>query len=294
MKFNVNSLLGVTSLSLIALSSVKAAALPIMAETPAVALEKREINGLNNYNCHLTTAHPYPVILVHATLLTADSWKDVVPALVKEGYCPFALTYGKFGPFQQFGGMGPIEDSAQELATFAKDVMARLSVPKVDIIGHSQGGILGRYWVKHLDGAGKVNKLVGVSAINHGTTLSNIVTIAKAIGMFNSGQELSDKIAPSFYQMVNTSPFIAKLNRDGDTVPGVISSNIATKFDEVVTPWESCFQKKAGVTNQVLQNLCMVSFNEHLTMVNSKVVIRWILNQLDPSTAKTANCFSLL
>lgn len=69
--------------------------------------------------------------------------------------------------------------------------------------GHSQGGILGRYWIKYLGGKGKVNKTIGVSPINHGTTLSNIITVAKAFGVFTSGQATFDKIAPSFYQMGN-------------------------------------------------------------------------------------------
>ncbi|KAG0031270.1 hypothetical protein BGZ82_007058 [Podila clonocystis] len=284
MKFTLASILGVASVALLSFSPAQSASLPVVAEAPT--LEKREIKGLNNYACKLTKAHPHPVILIHATLLTLDSWKDFVPTLVAAGYCPFALTYGKYGAFQQFGGLASIEQSAQELASFAESVAGRPS--------HSQGGILGRYWVKFLGGKGKVNKIIGVSPINHGTTLSNIVTVAKASGVFTSGQATFDKIAPSFYQMVNTSPFIAKLNKGGDVVPGVITSNIATKFDEVVTPWSSCFSKEsAAVTNQVLQDLCLVSLNEHLTMVNSKVVLRWVINQLDPSAAKTASCLSM-
>ncbi|KAF9390200.1 hypothetical protein CPB97_009767 [Podila verticillata] len=299
MKFTLTSILSVASMALLSLSSVQSVALPIVSEAPA--LEKREIKDLNNYSCKLTKAHPRPVILVHATLLTLDSWKDFVPTLVDGGYCPFALTYGKYGAFKQFGGLAPIEKSAQELATFAEDIMARMKVSQVDlvdkfvleyngyILGHSQGGILGRNWVKYLGGKGKVHKMIGVSPINHGTTLSSIVTVAKAFGVFNSGQATFDKIAPSFYQMVNTSPFIAKLNQGSDVAPVVITSNIATNGNS----FESCFQKKAGVTNQLLQDLCMVSLNEHLTKVNSKVVLRWVMNQLDPATAETASCLPM-
>lgn len=90
MKFTLTSILSVASVAFLSLASVQSAALPIVSEAPA--LEKREIKGLNNYACKLTTAHPFPVILVHATLLTLDSWKDFVPTLVAAGYCPFALT----------------------------------------------------------------------------------------------------------------------------------------------------------------------------------------------------------
>lgn len=44
-------------------------------------------------------------------------------------------SYGKYGAFRQFGGLAPIEQSAQELATFAEDIMARMKVSQVDLVG---------------------------------------------------------------------------------------------------------------------------------------------------------------
>lgn len=46
--------------------------------------------------------------------------------------------YGKYGAFQQFGGMAPIEQSAQELATVAEDIMTRMKVSQVDLVGKSE------------------------------------------------------------------------------------------------------------------------------------------------------------
>jgi pimeloyl-ACP methyl ester carboxylesterase len=134
--------------------------------------------------------------------LTLSSWSDVAPVLIKRGYCVFALTYGvnKAVP-GGMGGLNSIESSAQELADFANNVLNKTNSTQVDIVGHSQGGILARYWIKYLGGEGKVYRHVGVSPINHGTTLSNIVTIAKAFGIFYDSQALFDKFAPSFYQM---------------------------------------------------------------------------------------------
>ncbi|KAF9956696.1 hypothetical protein BGZ70_009796 [Mortierella alpina] len=305
MKFTISSVLSATSAAvLLALSAVQAATLPTVdpvaagpspATMTAIAahLEKREVTGLNNYNCKLTVAHPRPLILVHATLLTLDSWKDFAPVLIKQGYCVFALTYGKYKQ-DTFGGLAPIEDSSQEFGNFVDNVLVKLNATQVDIVGHSQGGILARYWIKYQNGAGKVKRHVGISPINHGTTLSSIVTIAKALKLFDPSKPLLDAIAPSFMQMVDTSDFIKKLNAGGDTAEGVIHSNIATRFDEVVTPFETCFQDHPGVTNVLLQNYCLLSLNEHLTMVNSNVVLQFVLNQLDPSKAKTATCFSQL
>ncbi|KAI8597470.1 secreted lipase [Dissophora ornata] len=295
MKFAISSVLSTASAAiLVALSAIQVAALPLGANSPASGLQKRAISGINNYNCKLTAAHPRPVILVHATLLTVDSWSTFAPVLIKNGYCIFGLTYGLYPSIPGFGGMAPIEDSAQELATFADNVLAKMNVTQVDIVGHSQGGILARYWMKYLDGAGKVYRHVGVSPITHGTTLDSITTWLKAWGIFAPAQPVFDAIAPSFYEMVSNSTFMTKLNTGGDTAPGVIFSNIATKYDEVVTPYATCFQNDTGITNVLLQDLCALSLNEHLTMVNSLVVLQFVLNQLDPSNAKTANCLSLL
>ncbi|KAI1309517.1 hypothetical protein EDD11_004066 [Mortierella claussenii] len=295
----------VVATAFLALSFTHGAAIPPVTELPpgrraaslpphATSLQKREIAGLNNFDCKLTPAHPRPLLLVHATLLTLDSWWTFAPILIKEGYCVFALTYGRFKNIPLFGGIAPVDQSAQEVATFADMVLQRMNVTQLDYVGHSQGGILGRYWMKYLGGAGKVNRMVGISPINHGTTLDGITTIAQALRIFNPAQPIFDSFAPSFYQMVNTSPFIAKLNEGGDIAKGVIHSNIATRYDEVVTPWNTCYQNEPGVTNVLLQDLCMFSINEHLTMINSKVVLRHVLNQLDPVNAKTANCLSAL
>ncbi|KAG0325095.1 hypothetical protein BGZ99_001061 [Dissophora globulifera] len=296
MKFTISSIVGAALLALSA--SLQVSALPTRAGAPAIAsdlvLQKRSTQGINNYACQLTAAHPRPVILVHATLLTVDSWSDVASVLINRGYCVFGLTYGKFGALTAFGGLAPIEQSAQELGTFADNVMAKMGVSQVDIVGHSQGGILARYWMKYLGGNGKVNRHVGVSPITHGTTLDSIATLAKALNLFTPSEPLFDAVAPSFFEMVVGSSFMNKLNAGGDVAPGVIHSNIATRLDEVVTPYQTCFENDAGVTNVVLQDLCAASLNEHLTMINSNVVIQFILNQLDPSTAQTANCLSLL
>lgn len=73
----------------------------------------------------------------------------------------------------------------------------------------------------------------------------------------------------------------------------MIHSNIATRYDEVVTPYQTCYQNDPGVTNTLVQDLCALSIPEHLLMIDSKVVLRWVLNQLDPVNAKTANCLSV-
>ncbi|KAF9970836.1 hypothetical protein BGZ73_006395 [Actinomortierella ambigua] len=276
--------------------SLAAAAAPVQDADLNVRhlLEKRAIDGLNDYNCKPSAKYPRPVVLVHSTLLTEDSWKDVAPVLIKRGMCVYALTYGRWKNLPGFGAVGDIRESGKELSAFVNNVLQKTNTTQVDLVGHSQGGILGRYWAKFLDGAGKIHTYVGVSPIQQGTDLSGIVTFGRLTGTFDGSKGMVDFFCPACYQMVYDSTFIKELNAGGDTIPGVKHYNIATKFDEVVTPWKRSFQNGSGASNTVLQDLCMVSINEHLTMVNSPVVIQFILNSLDPSNAKTANCLTIM
>ena len=66
------------------------------------------------------------------------SWNLVSPALKTAGYCVFALDLVR-------RGMAPIDQSADKLAAFIDEVRTRTGAPTVSIVGHSQGGMLGRY-----------------------------------------------------------------------------------------------------------------------------------------------------
>ncbi|KAG9063101.1 hypothetical protein KI688_004701 [Linnemannia hyalina] len=252
------------------------------------------VAGLNNWNCKPSAAHPRAIVLVHATLLTEESWHPLVaPALVKTGYCVYALTYGRQAGVPFFGAVNHLESSAREVGDFVNKVLAATNTTQVDMVGHSQGGVLGRYWMKYMDGAGKVYRMVGVSAITHGTLLSGIVLLGEITGLLKPAEPLVDSFCAGCYDMIRDSDFMKKLNAGGDTTPGVIHSYIATRYDEVITPYQSTFTLASGVTNTLVQDLCAVSVPEHLLMVGSKVVMRWILNQLDPPNAKSANCLSV-
>ncbi len=258
--------------------------------------------GANDWSCRPSAAHPYPVVLVHGTLENmAGNWYTLSSLLSDDGYCVFALNYGQeagrvvgFPGALPPGGTGHIAPSAGELAAFVERVLAATRAAKVDLVGHSQGGMMPRYYLKFLGGAEKVHSLVGLSPSNHGTTVDGVKSL---LALLPGGPEtgaLELACGPSCEEQFQGSAFLTNLNAGGDTVPGVSYTVIETSYDEVVTPYTSAFLAGPAVTNIELQQQCPLDASEHLATPFDHVALRDVLNALDPAHAKSPSCGPVL
>src|SRR5215210_1621588 len=193
-----------------------------------------------NVPCEPKAKHPYPVVLVHGTFENmAQNWGVLSPRLKEKGYCVFALNYGN-------NGLGRIGRSARELDVFVDKVLAYTGARKVSLVGHSQGGMMPRYWIKYLGGAPKVGDLVGIAPSNYATELGR--------DDFQDGIGITSP-CPACEQQQADSRFIRRLN-EGDDTPGPGSfTQIATDDDEIIIPYTRCFLKgKERTENITLQN----------------------------------------
>ncbi|MGW2598135.1 hypothetical protein [Streptomyces klenkii] len=135
----------------------------------------------------------------------------------------------------------------------------------------------------------KIKKVVQLGATNHGTTMSGIETLADMLHMLGPGEKVLGKAG---IQQYVKSDFIKELNAEGDTVPGIDYTVVATKYDEITTPWQSTFMTAgpgATVQNITLQEGCVVDFSAHLSMSYSPRAIGLVKRALDPS-APAAPC----
>ncbi|MEU9436943.1 alpha/beta fold hydrolase [Streptomyces sp. NPDC048252] len=249
-------------------------------------------SGWNDYRCKPSAAHPRPVVLVHGTFgNSVDNWLALAPYLTVRGYCVFSADYGQLPGVPFFNGLGPIDKSAAQLSTFVDKVLAATGAAEADLVGHSQGGMMPRYYLKFLGGAAKVNALVGIAPDNHGTTLSGL---ANLLPYFPGAEDLLSAATPGLADQVAGSAFLTKLNAGGDTVAGVRYTVIATKYDEVVTPWRTQYLSGSDVRNVLLQDLCPVDLSEHLAIgLFDRIAFHEVANALDPAHATTTTCASV-
>ncbi|MEW2300981.1 alpha/beta fold hydrolase [Streptomyces sp. NPDC006655] len=249
--------------------------------------------GWNDYSCHPSAAHPRPVILVHGTLgNSVDNWLSLAPYLEDRGYCVFSLDYGQLNGVPVFYGLGPIAASAQQLSAFVDKVLTATGAAKADLVGHSQGGLMPRYYLRFLGGAAKVNALVGLAPDNHGATLSGLTNL---LPYFPGASDLVNATTPGLADQIPGSAFLTQLNAGGDTVPGVHYTVIATKYDEVATPWQSQYLSGSGVTNVLLQDLCPLDLSEHVAIgLFDRIAFHEVANALDPAHATATTCASAL
>ncbi len=279
----------------LALSAGASAALPVLYSSAAAdAYAAAHVNGsppgANDWSCRPVAAHPYPVVLVHGTLENmAYDWYALSPLLRNAGYCVFTLNFGQEagrlvglpGALPP-GGTGDIPASAAQLAAFVDRVRAATGTARVDVVGHSQGGMMPRWYLRFLGGASKVHALIGLSPSNHGTTVDGLTALLDLIPGGGGRAGLAAVCGIACRQQLIGSPFITQLNAAGDTVPGVRYTVIETRYDQVVTPYTSAFLSGPGVVDIDLQGQCVLDGSEHLATPFDHIALRDVLNALDP------------
>lgn len=220
-------------------------------DTPGPALSVTDADLAKALGCSpggLAGAKVAPVLLVQGTGATAkDNWSwTYEPALTKLGipWCHVDLPDNATGDVQRNG----------EYVVAAIRAMHRAAGRRVSIVGHSQGGMVGRWGLRFWpDVRGMVEDVVGFAPSNHGTTQANCTT--------------AEPCSASGWQQSDESNFMKALNSRAETFPGVSYTNIVTRTDEVVQPVESGFLSADGggrVTNVATQDLCPTAAYEHL------------------------------
>lgn len=210
-----------------------------------------------------------PVVIVGG-FLTGQPIADFFYAgladrLRADGYQTFI-----FGPVDF--GTADIRDSAASLNSFVDNVRATTGAQKVDLIGHSQGGLTSRYYVKSLGGAAEVDSLISLSSLHYGTAIANLgsfLLLGDCAGLAGC------------QQMSVGSSFLDELNAGDDTIGNVSYTNIVTVWDELVIPyWSGFLHNDGNNTNVTVQSQCPFEFVGHAGMASNATVYSGIVDAL--------------
>jgi pimeloyl-ACP methyl ester carboxylesterase len=193
-----------------------------------------------------------PVLIIHGFLGTRGSMYLLERRLVEDGFVCVSFNLGTLN-------VRDIRRSAFLIHRKIERILAQTPSQKIDIIGHSMGGLIGLYYVKKLGGHQRVRKLIMLGSPAHGTwtALAGVATL----GLWST----------SSWQLLPRSRFLDELHQ-GPLPAGVEVSTIAAARDWVVP---------LGTTRLQGANAMTVPLG-HSSLVVSEEVYKRVVNTLRP------------
>jgi triacylglycerol lipase len=222
-----------------------------------------------------------PVVIVAGTFagegLASVYYAPLAARLRADGYQAFIFGLPD-------SGLGDSRDAAAQLNAFVDSVRAQTGAARVDLIGHSQGGMVSRYFIKYLGGVDKVDSLINLAAVNYGTAVANV---AKLLGVGNCIGIVSCQ------QMSIGSQLLADLNAGDDTIGNVSYTNFGTVYDTIIVPYTNSFLANDGNnTNITVQSQCFLRYVDHITIPLDGTVYSGIQDALAHRSI-SLNCFAV-
>ncbi|WP_297850501.1 alpha/beta fold hydrolase [uncultured Corynebacterium sp.] len=229
-----------------------------------------------------TPTHPTPVLYVHGIHSRTSGFRRNARFLRDHGYWVWGFDYGNmFLP--GLYGTGPLEDSLEELRANVDRVLEETGAEQVDIVAHSQGGLLTRLYIEH-GGSAKVRRVVAMGANFHGTDmLGRAPRILKRFDQFPTltrvllTASVQQQLAGSTWMRENADPL-------PDTDPSVVYTNLYSTRDTLVTPIATSMLKSVDGADVV--NIPVPGEPIHQLMMRDKEICELTLWGLERPVGK--------
>lgn len=171
-------------------------------------------------------AHERPPVLLVPGAVGQDLlyWNVMAKRLERDRFAPWTVTFPRFT-------MIDLRVSAEHLARRVEELCAETGRESVPLVCHSMGGLIARWYVKRLEGADRVSRLVFLSTPHRGT-LTSLTGIP-----FRGAR-----------QVLPGSPFLNELN--ADRVVEVDATNVWSVTDMIVVPQLSAYLDADNVDNK--------------------------------------------
>jgi len=193
-----------------------------------------------------------PVLLIHGFLGTRGSMYLLERRLVEDGFVVVSFNIGTLN-------VRDIRRSAFLIHRKIERILAQTPSQRIDILGHSMGGLIGLYYIKKLGGHARVRKLIMMGTPVRGTwsALAGVLTL----GLWST----------SSWQLLPRSRFLDELAQ-GSMPAGVEVHTISAVRDWVVP---------LPTTRLAGANAVTVPLG-HSSLVVSEEVYRRVVNTLRP------------
>lgn len=189
---------------------------------------------------------PRPVLLLYGFMSTRRTFEVLEARLRRDQYCVWSINLG--GLFDAFNTKG-IDVLGEKVREKVERLYARFpNMGPLSIIGHSMGGLIGRYYVKRLGGNARVKNLITLGTPHNGTPTAYFGLVTHGL------------LSRSIWQMTPMSPFIRRLKM-GAFPRDVRFTSIYSKTDKV-NPFPSCIIEDQGNDNLVNVEVTDVSHRE--------------------------------
>lgn len=118
---------------------------------------------------------PRPIVVLHGYAMNRANFVPLAYRLARAGLGPIVGF--------EYWTLGRTAAAARRLGWFVDEIRAETGAAQVDLIGHSMGGVVARYYLAFAGGDGVAKNLVTLGSPHHGTDVS-------AIGVGHVNREL--------------------------------------------------------------------------------------------------------
>lgn len=185
-----------------------------------------------------------PILFVHGWQGDAAQWRPMMARFRRDGWSDRELYAWTFDDRQSNAAL------AARISARIDQVLAATGASHVDLVTHSMGSLSTRWYLKNLARPGRVDAWVSLGGPNHGTQAARLC------------------FSTPCREMRPGSPFLAALNRGGETPGAARYATWWSPCDEVVQPPSSAALD--GAENH--QTPCMA----HLTLLRDTAVYRQV------------------
>jgi pimeloyl-ACP methyl ester carboxylesterase len=128
-----------------------------------------------------------PILFLHGLFHNATAFSFLKKKLSKKGFTHFQ-------ELDLFTSLRSIPDLAEEVACFVEDIRKRSGDFELDIVGHSMGGLIARYYVQRLGGERLVRNLITLATPHQGTAMTKLIPFSH-LRSLAPGSELLEELS---------------------------------------------------------------------------------------------------